>query len=215
MFRTLTARDGHAFDCWMQPAEGARRGGLVILQEIFGVTEQLQGVARRYAAMGYEVAIPALFDRQERGAVLTFKQGDKGRALMQGASAKGVMLDIAAAMAALGGKVAVLGFCWGGGLAVRAAQDLEVACAVSFYGTRLKALPDRPLRAPVQGHFGSRDDLTPADVLAAVQAAHPGFEMHVYDAGHAFANDARSSFVPEAAAQAHDRAAAFLAAHLG
>ena len=66
MFETLTAADGHDFQCWIQPAEGTAKGGVVILQEIFGVTDQLKGVAARYAAQGYDVAIPALFDRQMR-----------------------------------------------------------------------------------------------------------------------------------------------------
>lgn len=214
MFQTLTASDGHSFDCWMQPAEGPRRGGLVILQEIFGVTAQLQGIARRYAATGLDVAIPALFDRQKRGAVIPFDQAPVGRDLMLAASVDGAMLDTDAAVQALGGKVAVLGFCWGGGLAVRAAQVLEIACAVSFYGTRLQTYLDKPLRAPVLGHFGLTDDHVPAEVLAAAREALPGFEMHLYPAGHAFANDARPAFVPEAAALAHQRTDAFLSAHL-
>ena len=215
MFQTLTASDGHRLDCWMQPPDGPRRGGLVILQEIFGVTEQLQGVARRYAAQGLEVAIPALFDRQRRGAVIPFDQAPLGRDLMLAASVDAAMLDTAAAVAALGGKVAVMGFCWGGGLAVRAAQVLDIACAVSFYGTRLQTYLDTPLRAPVLGHFGLNDDHTPADVLAAARAALPGFEMQMYPTGHAFANDARPSYAPDSALLAHQRTDAFLARHLG
>jgi carboxymethylenebutenolidase len=214
VFQTLTARDGHRLECWMQPARGPRRGGLVILHEIFGVTAQLQGLARRYAETGLEVAIPALFDRQRRGAVIPFDQAAAGRDLMLGASVGDAMLDTGAAVDALGGKVAVMGFCWGGGLAVRAAQVLDIACAICFYGTRLQTCLDRPLRAPVLGHFGDSDDHTPPDVLAAARAALPGFEMHLYPAGHAFANDARASFVASAAALAHQRSDAFLARHL-
>lgn len=215
MEHNLTARDGHILSCWMEPAQGPTKGGLIILQEIFGVTEQLKGVARRYAAQGLRVAIPALFDRQERGAVIPFDQAPRGRDLMLSASVDAVMLDIDACVQALGGKVAVMGFCWGGGLAFRAAQDLDIACAVSFYGTRLQTYLDKPLKAPVQGHFGTHDDHTPADVLAQVrQVLHP-VEMHMYDAGHAFANDQRAAvYRPDAAEQAHDRAAAFLAQHL-
>lgn len=219
MFKTLTAADGHRFDCWMEPAVGASRGGVVILQEIFGVTEQLKGVARRYAALGYDVAIPALFDRQQRGAVIPFDQGPRGRDLMLAAALDETMADVAATVAALGaggGKVAVMGFCWGGGLALRAAQVLDVACGVAFYGTRLQSYLDTPLARPMLGHFGLNDDHCPADVLARVRAAMPGFEMHMYDTGHAFANDARPGFhVPEAAELAHARTAAFLARHLG
>ena len=219
MMTKLTAADGHTFDAWIEPAEGARKGGIVIVQEIFGVTDQLKGVATRYAALGYEVAIPALFDRQKPGAVIPFVRAEEGRALMQGAELDQTMTDIEAARAALaahGGKVGVIGFCWGGGLAVRAAQLLDVACAVSFYGTQLRRYLDRPLKAPVQGHFGSKDDHTPPDLVAEAQAyLGEAFEVFTYEAGHAFANDVRPAFVPDAAATAHARTQAFLAAHLG
>ena len=219
MMKTITASDGHTLECWFQPAEGTPRGGLVILQEIFGVTEQLKSVARRYAALGFEVAIPALFDRQRTGAVVAFDDIATARSLMQGADPAKAMLDIDAAVSALADqgkapalRVAVMGFCWGGGLAVRAAQELNIAGAVVFYGTRLPAYFGTPVRAPVQGHFGESDDHTPADVLEAAQAEWPELEVFLYPAGHAFANEERPQVHdPEATAVAHERSAAFLA----
>lgn len=77
MMIELTASDGHKLDCWIEKAVGDVHGGVVILQEIFGVTDQLKGVAKRYAELGYNVAIPALFDRQEKGAVIPFDQAQK------------------------------------------------------------------------------------------------------------------------------------------
>jgi carboxymethylenebutenolidase len=202
----------------MEPAVGEAKGGLVILQEIFGVTDQLKGVAARYAAQGLNVAIPALFDRQKRDAVIPFDKAAEGRDLMLSADPEGVMADTAACIAALqaeGGKVAVMGFCWGGGLAVRAAQVLDVACAVSFYGTRMQALLGTPLLAPVQGHFGTTDDHTPAEVITRGQQEWPAFEVHWYEAGHAFANEHRPAvYDAGAAGLAHERAAAFMLANL-
>lgn len=220
MMTELTAADGHVLDCWIEPAEGPRKGGIVLLQEIFGVTDQLKGVARRYAALGYEVAIPALFDRQEKGAVIPFSEAPRGRDLMLAADLGQTMTDIDAAVQALkagGGKVAVIGFCWGGGLAIRAAQVLDIAAAVPFYGTRLPAYQIAPLRAPVMGHWGAEDSHVPADMLDAARAYFPEMEVHVYDgAGHAFANEARpADFRPDATEAAHRRTEAFLAAHLG
>jgi len=214
MMTELTATDGHRLECWMAPAEGPLKGGVVILQEIFGVTDQLRGVARRYAAQGYEVAIPALFDRQERGAVIPFDQGPRGRDLMLAADLDQTMMDADAAVQALkaqGGKVGVIGFCWGGGLALRAAQVLDVDGAVAFYGTRLPQYLDRPLKAPMLAHFGSQDDHVPPEMRAEAQAYLPEMEVHLYEAGHAFANDARPSYVADAAELAHERTAAFLA----
>jgi carboxymethylenebutenolidase len=218
MNTVLTAADGHSFDCWMEPAQGPARGGLVILQEIFGVTDQLKGVARRYAAQGLTVAIPALFDRQKRGAVFAFDQGAAGRELMMSSKLDETMLDVAAAVAALkagDGKVAVMGFCWGGGLAIRATQVTEADCGVAFYGTRINLYLDKPLERPVLGHFGLKDDHTPPELLEAARTALPRLEVHMYDAGHAFANDARPAAYNQAEAElAHDRSADFLARHL-
>lgn len=209
----ITATDGHGFGCWMEPAQGRRRGGLVILQEIFGVTNQLKGLARRYASLGYEVAIPALFDRQQRDAVIPFDQGPKGRDLMLAIKSEETMADVEAAVEAVrsdGGNVAVMGFCWGGGLAVRAAQMFDIAGAVIFYGTRLPQYLDRPLKSPILCHFGTQDDHTPQDMLDQFTAYFPDAEIHMYETGHAFANDARTTYVSEAAELAHERTQAFL-----
>ncbi len=214
----ISTSDGHALGCWIEPAQGTRRGGIVMLQEIFGVTDQLKRLAKRYAALGYEVAIPALFDRQQKGVVVPFDDIDTARALMQGCKPDLVLRDIAAAvdhLAAKGGKVALFGFCWGGGQVVRAAQRLDIAGGVAFYGTRIGDMLDRPLKAPVQGHFGTNDPLTPPDMLARAQAHFgPAFEVFSYEAGHAFGNDERPSYVANAAEQAHERAAAFFAKYL-
>jgi len=214
----LKAADGHELDCWKEPACGERRGGLVILQEIFGVTDQLKGLAARYATLGLEVAIPALFDRKERGAVIPFDQGPRGRDIMLASDLTQTMTDVDAAVAALkknGGKVVVMGFCWGGGLALRAAQVCDIAGAIAFYGTRLPQYLDRPLKAPLLCHFGSQDDHVPAEMRAEMQAYLPEAEVHLYEAGHAFANDARPSYVPAAAQLAHQRSEAFIAKVLG
>lgn len=218
MFETLTAADGHTLECWMQPAIGEARGGVVILQEIFGITDQLKGVAERYAAQGYNVAIPALFDRQETGAVIGYDQAGRGKDLREKVSNTEALADTAAAVSALkakGGKVAVIGFCWGGGLAFGAAMEMDIACSVSFYGTRLRDFIGMTQKAPLMGHFGIHDDHTPADVLADVRESVSDLAMFIYDAGHAFANEARPSYVPAAADLAHQRTAAFLAQHLG
>lgn len=218
MMTKLTASDGHELDCWMEPAMGKARGGLVILQEIFGVTDQLKGLAAKYAELGYEVAVPALFDRKEPGAIIPFDQGARGRDLMLASNLEETMCDVDTAvqtLAARGSEVAVMGFCWGGGLALRAAQKLNIAAAVAFYGTRLPQYLDSPLKAPLLGHFGTKDEHVPAEMLQEAKAYLPDMEVHLYEAGHAFANDARPSYVPDAAALAHERTQAFFRQHVG
>ena len=218
MMQTLTAADGHELDCWFEPPVGARRGAIVILQEIFGVTEQLKGVARKYAALGYEVAIPALFDRVERGAVVDFNDFDRARALMMASDLSNTLIDIDATardLSARGDKVGVIGFCWGGGLALRSAQCLDIEAGVSFYGTRIDQFLDMPLHTPFLAHFGLSDDHIPIEMIEDAKAALPGMEVHMYEAGHAFANEARPSAYVEAAAEvAHARTVEFLALHI-
>lgn len=209
----LTAADDHEFDCWIQPATGPRKGGLVILQEIFGLTDQLKNVAEKYAALGFEVAIPALFDRHETGTVIPYEEAARGREIMLSLDKEQTMLDISATVRALadeGIKVAVIGFCWGGGLALRAAQQLDITGAVAFYGTRLNAYLDKPLAVPMLFHFGDRDDHSPAEVIEQVRSTYPDAETYLYEAGHAFANDARNTYVKDAADTAHNRTIAFL-----
>jgi carboxymethylenebutenolidase len=214
MMTKLNASDGHKFDCWMETAKGKRKGGLVILQEIFGVTDQLKNLAARYASLGFDVAIPALFDRQQPRVEISFDNAIPGRDMMLAADLAQTMDDVNTAVQALlshGGKVAVMGFCWGGGLAIRAAQKLEISGAVAFYGTRLPQYLDCQLKAPVLGHFGSKDDHIPADMLKQAQDYLTDFDVHLYETGHSFANDARPGFYDEPSAElAHERTKEFL-----
>ena len=109
-----------------------------------------------------------------------------------------------------------MGFCWGGGLAIRSAQKLDINCAVSFYGTRLPQYLDSPLKVPLQAHFGRLDDHVPPEMLAQAKEYLPDMEVFEYDAGHAFANDARSdAYVADAAEAAHARVKDFLSQQLG
>jgi carboxymethylenebutenolidase len=208
----LTAADGFAFDAFKATAAGARSGGLVILQEIFGLTDQLKSVARFFARNGFEAIVPSLIDRAAPGTVVPFDQPDRARELMLGIPWEKTGLDIAAAVRAVEGRggVSVLGFCLGGGLALRAASELALAGAVSYYGTRLGSFLDKTPRCPMLFHFGATDTHSPPDVIAAVRKAIPSAETHVYQAGHAFANDARATYVRDAAETAHARTLEFL-----
>lgn len=214
MMDRVRASDGHEFDMWMEPAQGTARGAVVILQEIFGVTDQLKAVAARYAAQGFDVAIPALYDRQEPEAVVPFSDRERAFGLMKAADLPGVFLDIEAAvahMAARGLKVAVIGFCWGGGLALKSAQAFDIVASVAFYGTNMTAYLEAPLKAPMLAHFGTQDDHTPQNYISNVLDIHPTMEAHMYDTGHAFANEMRPEAYDEGAcALAHERTAGFL-----
>ncbi len=209
----LKAADGFALDAFEVPAVGERRGGIVILQEIFGVTDQLKGVARSYANHGFDVVVPALFDRAAPGTLVPFNEPDRGRQVMNGLDKDKVLLDIAAAVTRLerGKGVSIIGFCWGGGLALRCAGELPLRGAAIFYGTALQSFLAKPPRCPMMFHFGASDPNSTPEIIEAVRKAIPSAATHIYEAGHAFANEARANVhVKEAAESAHARTLAFL-----
>ena len=212
----ITAADAHTLDAFVAKPAGARKGGLVILQEIFGMTDQLKSVVRSFAADGYETILPALYDRKAQGTVVPFDKPDDGREIVGGLDKAKVMLDIGAAVKAVDGPggVSVLGYCWGGGLVVGAACEYDLRGAISYYGTRLPTYLDREPNCDLLFHFGETDTMnTPPEVIEQVRKAIPTAETYVYAAGHAFANDARKTYIPEAAIPARERSLAFLDRH--
>ena len=210
---TLTAADGFTLEAFRATPAGTPRGGLVILQEIFGITDQLKGVVRSYARGGYDTIIPALYDRVAPGTVVPFADANRGRDLAYGLPLDKVMLDVAAAAQRVRGPhgVSVLGFCWGGGVIVRAAAEIDLRGAIAFYGTRLPTYLDCKPKCPLLFHFGTTDPNSTPEIIAQVRNAFPSAETHLYNAGHAFANDVRPTYVVDAAQTARARTLDFLA----
>jgi carboxymethylenebutenolidase len=196
------AADGFVFDAFHALAEDARRGGLVVVQEIFGVTPLIREVALSFAADGYEVVAPSLFDRRERGFQATYDaQGvARGRDLSEATPWDEVAQDLQACVAALAPPVFVVGYCWGGTAAWLAACRCEgLAGASAFYGRRIpELLAETPL-CPIILHFGRADASIPAATHEDIAAAHPEVPIHLYDAGHGFASDRPGDFQPDAA----------------
>lgn len=214
----ITSTDGFCFDAFKaSPREGESKGGLVVIQEIFGLTEQLKSVARSYAQLGFHTIVPSLFDRVARSVVVPFDEPDRGRELMSRLDVEKVLWDVGAAANQVesGRGVSAVGFCWGGGIAVRAAAELPLTAAVSYYGTRLMTFLDHAPACPMLFHFGETDQHSPSDVIEAVRRSVPSAEIHVYSAGHAFANDARPTYVQDATEMAGRRTLEFLSKHHG
>ncbi|MBJ6978173.1 MULTISPECIES: dienelactone hydrolase family protein [unclassified Luteimonas] len=224
---------------WLARPEGPPQGGVVVLQEIFGVNAHMRAVTDRYAREGLLALAPALFDPVERDAELTYDEAgfEGGRAL---AAALGFDRAVAVAGAAAstlsmllappGGRpapatrvqaspepgeaadrrVAAVGFCWGGSVAFLANTRLGLP-AVSYYGARTLPVLDEPLRAPMLFHFGARDHSIPPADIEAHRRAHPQAELHVYDAGHGFNRDVDPRHHDPASARlAHVRTLDFL-----
>jgi carboxymethylenebutenolidase len=216
-FTTLMARDGHEFQAYLAAAPGRPRGAIVVLQEIFGVNPHIRAVTDGFAAEGYTAIAPALFDRIRRGIELgyTGPQVDEGRGYMQQLEPEQTMKDIAAAVAVVkhSGRVATVGYCWGGALSYRAACELPLAGAVVYYGNPRDT--GKTPKCPVMYHFGSADKSIPLTEVERLKAAHPQGIFYVYDgAGHGFNCDLRPSYDAAAAALARRRTLDFLASRL-
>jgi carboxymethylenebutenolidase len=194
---TLTsAIDGFSFDALHAPAEGRRRGGIVVIQEIFGLDKYVHEDVARWAAKGFEAIAPSLYDRQERG----FTAGHDAEGMQQGfkyAMAAGVeqpMSDVQACVDALKdkGPVFIVGYCYGGWIVWRAAADVTgLAAGSSYYGGRIGTDLDIALKAPVICHFGRKDGHIPADeIKAKIAETHPDVPVYIYEgSGHGFNND--------------------------
>ena len=216
----LMADDGHRFDAYLARPATTPKAAIVVIQEIFGVNAHIREVADRFADAGYLAIAPALFDRIRPHVELAY-DGDgvaAGRDLKTEADAHSEA-DVMAATAyvASAGKIAAVGFCWGGSLAWRLASrpDSGIDAAVSYYGGELPALAARTAHCPVMAHFGLHDTSIPEAGAREFAAAQPGVITHFYDAGHGFNCDHRGQYDAAAAAQAWARTTAFLQDHIG
>ncbi|HEY0885756.1 MAG TPA: dienelactone hydrolase family protein [Ramlibacter sp.] len=223
-FIDLKAADGFVFPAYVAQPAGQPKGGVVVLQEIFGVNSHIRAVADGYAQEGWLAVAPSTFHRVKTGVELGYGQDDMaaGMALktaVEALPAPGVMPDIQAAIdhAAQAGKVGIVGYCWGGLLTWRAACTLEgLAAASPYYGGGMTT-PDEVARrpkVPVLAHFGERDHWIPLNSVQAFAKAHPEVQVQVYQADHGFNCDQRGSWDAAAAKLARERTLAFFGEHL-
>jgi carboxymethylenebutenolidase len=219
-FETLMARDGHAFRAYIARPHGRIRGAVIIVQEIFGLTAHIRRVADSYASDGYLTVAPALFDRVRRDLVLGDSPQEREAALgyrKQIPTAKAVLdISAASAMARHCGKLALIGFCWGGTLAWVAAGEHPFSAAVCYYCGGIAQHLDKLPACPTLLHFGEQDASIPAATVDHIRQAFPQGIYYLYPAGHAFNNDDRPThYNAEAASLARGRTSAFLAQYVG
>jgi carboxymethylenebutenolidase len=209
----LKASDGHELGAYVAEPEGKAKGGIVIVQEIFGVTGHIRRVADQFAAQGYKTIAPAMFDRVKRDVELEYKDIEKGRAWMLELKWPGTLADVTAAASAVrdAGRVAVVGYCWGGTVAHVAASELQFAAAVSYYGGGVAKQLDKTPRCKVIYHFGDQDHAIPIADVERIKQTYPAAVVHVYaGAGHGFNCDERASFSAKDAQVAFERSRSFL-----
>lgn len=217
----LTATDGHALSAYRaDPPTGTKpRGAIVVIQEIFGVNSHMRRTTDGFAADGYVAICPALFDRLGKGIELGYTPDDvaKGRELRGKIAWDAVLADMASAIKAARafGKVGVVGYCWGGSVAWRAATQLTVDAAVGYYGGQVAEFAAETPKCPVMLHFGEKDAGIPMTQVETVRRHHPTLPVHVYDADHGFNCDDRKQYDAAAAKLARQRTLEFFRAHIG
>lgn len=200
---TLKSRfDGFELAAYHAPPRDARRGGLVLVQEIFGVTEHIRELCDSFAEDGYEVIAPSFFDRAVPGFTADYSPQsiETGRELSAAAPWDQVQGDLQAAIDVLAGPVFVAGFCWGGAAAWLAACRCDGLTAAScFYGRRISELLDETPKVPTILHFGKTDPTIPLEKVEEIRARHPDLPVYLYDAGHGFVSDRRADYHEDSA----------------
>lgn len=174
---------------YLAPPKGTPKGGIVVVQEIFGVNEHMRNVTDRFAEHGYVAIAPAFFDHIESGVELGYDEAGfkQGRELIAQISFDLAIEDVASAAESIksAGRVGCVGYCWGGTVAFLAATRLAMP-AVSYYGARNVNFLDEPRKAPVQFHFGELDKSIPPEAVARHREVLPDAEVYTYPTGHAF-----------------------------
>ncbi len=205
-------------DAYLAEPTGTPKGGIVLIQEIFGVNSHIRDVTDRMAAAGYTAIAPALFDHVQKEVELEYDEAgmSKGIELVGKLGFDLPLQDVAAAAKRIAGagKIGVVGFCWGGTVAYLTAIRLGLP-AVSYYGGGNTHFVDEKATAPLMFHYGENDAHISAQDRAQVQQANPQAPVHVYPAGHGFNCDRRDSYDPASAKLAMERTLAFFAEHLG
>lgn len=218
---SLQTSDGHTLSAYEARPDKSPRGGIVLLQEIFGITGYIRSVCDGYAREGYHVVAPALFDRLRAGIVLGYSKDDavKGRELRAQIPWEKTFADVEAVKARVAGagKIATLGYCWGGTISWRAAGHVDgIAAAVCYYGTQIAPYTSEQPHCPVLMHFGDKDHIATLEHAGALRAAQGAqVEIQVYPAGHGFSCDETPNYHAASAALALRRTLDFLAAHIG
>jgi carboxymethylenebutenolidase len=210
----IAGADGFEFSAYHEPTFTERKGGVIVIQEIFGIDRHIRADVERWAKMGYDAVAPSLYDRREWGFTADHDpeglQAGIGHA--RATPLEQALTDIAAArdfLKAHGAqKICVVGYCYGGSLAWLAACQLDgLAAASSYYGSMVQANAALTPKCPTLVHLGRTDAGIPADEVArALHEHHPDLAVHIYEgAGHGFNNESPERYNAEAADLARHR----------
>jgi carboxymethylenebutenolidase len=209
--------DGASVGVYHVEPYGVRRGGLVLIQEVFGLTDHIKDTADSFCSEGYEVLAPSLFDREEPGFVADADEMRKGVDIAYKRHAFNLSVsDVKTCAHTLKstGLVYAVGYCYGGSVAwALACRSDELAAVSSYYGKLAPDMADDVPNCPVICHFGKLDASIPLDRVEQLRLKRPEAEIYLYDAGHGFNSSRPTHHDPEAARVARDRTLEFFRAH--
>ncbi|MBR1131808.1 dienelactone hydrolase family protein [Bradyrhizobium iriomotense] len=207
----LTASDGASFSAYRAEPADTPKGAVVVLQDVFGVTPEICKVADAFAAKGYVAIAPSLFDRVKPGVSLGHDEGGKaeGAAISAQIGNEQAISDIQTTVDAVksAGKVAVVGYCWGGDLAYTAANKVSgIACVIGYDGHGTVADYREKRKVPTLLHFGESDPELPPEAITQFRAWRPDVSAFTYpEATQGFGCDERGNYREDAAATALER----------
>jgi carboxymethylenebutenolidase len=207
----MTMSDGASIGIYHVQPHGERRGGLVLIQEIFGVTEHIREQADRFADQGYEVMAPALYDREAPGFEASYSAEDRQKAIKVARELHPFALSITDTQTCIDalkprGPVYITGYCYGGSVSWAAAcRCTGLSAASGYYGALIPGMVAETPKCPTILHFGKQDASIPLEGVAKVQAAHPEVTIFLYDAGHGFNSDRRENYHAESEKLAFER----------
>ncbi len=202
---------------WHVAPKGERIGGLVLVQEIFGLTPNIRRICESYAEQGYEVIAPSVFDRLEKNFQGDYspKQIARAQELALKNGVDNAVTDVQACIDFLKPSVFITGYCYGGSVVWAAACRCRgLTAAVGYYGRLIIDYVDETPKVPTILHFGETDDTIPMDNVRQIEAAHPDMEVYVYPAGHGFNSENSPHYDKECAALARERTLAHFQAHM-
>ena len=218
---SMKTSDGAEIGVYHVSPEGQRHGGLVLIQESFGVTEHIKEQCDLYAGDGYEVLAPSLYDREQPGFAVSYTPEDIQKAIRIARGTHPFDLSVADTQVCIDalknkGPVFITGYCYGGSVVWAAAcRCTGLAAASGYYGAKIGEMAEENPRCPTILHFGRHDHSIPMDVVEKVKRLHPDVAVYVYDAGHGFNSDRRADYNEAAAKLARQRTLDLFCAHGG
>jgi carboxymethylenebutenolidase len=209
----VTSRDRFELDAWHVKPAGPRKGGVIVIQEIFGLSDHIKEMAERFGAAGYEAIAPSMYDRAEPGFIVQPRDVAagmaRGVALATGNGPDNALNDMGGVfdMLKAAGKVCITGYCYGGTMSWLAAARLDgLAAASCYYGGNIAQMAGLRPQCPTICHFGAKDAHIPLfGAVDKIEAAHPDVPVYIYDAGHGFARKGSTDYDPASDRLAFER----------